>query len=173
MTATTAEAPTLVTEKLYAFGQATPADVPRIARLLRECAPETIPVDPETLREQWRSFHVVRAPGYGVIAAAAVFPIEDGRCELRSVAVDDAWRGHGLGAKLVRRAMLRALAAGRQLVCVTLEPGFFERLGFFEIPLDFLPDKPERGQAVDGRPRVAMAWPTRAVFTPEAERSET
>ena len=160
----TAEAPMLVSDKLYSFGQAEPGDIPRIARLLLQSAPETIPVEPDALREQWRSFHVVRAPGFGVVATAAVFPIEDGRCELRSVAVDDAWRGHGLGARLVRRAMVRALRAGRQLVCVTLKPEFFERLGFFEVPLDTLPDKPQRGEAVDGRRRVAMAWPRRSVF---------
>jgi N-acetylglutamate synthase-like GNAT family acetyltransferase len=160
----TVDATLPISEKLFSFGHAEPRDVPRIARLLRQSAPETIPVEPETLREQWRSYHVVRAPGFGVVAAAAVFPIEDGRCELRSVAVDGEWRGHGLGARLVRRAMLRALAAGRQLVCVTLKPRFFERLGFFEVPLDTLPDKPERGEAIDGRRRVAMAWPRRSVF---------
>jgi N-acetylglutamate synthase-like GNAT family acetyltransferase len=160
----TADTQVLVSDRLYSFGHAEPADVPRIARLLRLSAPETIPVDPERLHEQWRSFHVVRAPGYGIVATAAVFPIEDGRCELRSVAVDGDWRGHGLGARLVRRAMVRALAAGRQLVCVTLKPEFFERLGFFEVPLETLPDKPQRGEAVDGRRRVAMAWPKREVF---------
>lgn len=155
--------------KHLTFGLALRSDAPRIARLLHACAPETIPVDIEILREQWRSFHVVRAPGYGIVGTASVVPIENGRCELRSVAVHDDWRGHGLGSRLVRRAMVRALAAGRQLVCVTLEPRFFERLGFQETLLDFLPDKPQRGEVIEGRRRVAMAWPSPALFAPMEE----
>jgi hypothetical protein len=44
------------------------------------------------------------------------------------------------------------------VLCVTLEPRFFVRLGFRPVPLAALPAKPERAAVVDGRPRVALAW---------------
>jgi amino-acid N-acetyltransferase len=135
---------------------ALPQDTPDIARLLRRCAPETIAVPEAEIRRRWNRYLVVRAEGIGVVATAAVHVLDAGRCELRSLAVDPRWRGHGLGARLVRGVVRRA--RGRHVVCVTIRPAFFERLGFRPVPLDAAPERPDRSDRVAGRTRVAMEW---------------
>jgi predicted N-acetyltransferase YhbS len=72
--------------------------------------------------------------------------------------VSPDWRGLGLGRRLVRAVLEVARRERRRVLCVTLEPRFFVRLGFRPVPLAALPAKPERAAVVDGRPRVALAW---------------
>lgn len=139
-------------------GPAVAADVPDLARLVQSGAPQTIPASEAELRSSLSEFEVLRHPTRGVVAAARVKPLDDHRSELRSVVVHPALSGRGLGTRVVRRAIDRSLRDNRWLTCVTLEPGFFERLGFVEIPLDSLPPKPGRAGEVEGRRRVAMVW---------------
>ena len=67
-----------------------------------------------------------------------------GICELRQVWVDEAWRGHGLGRRLMDRAVQEARARGCAQVFLTTydfqAPGFYAKLGFR--PIAELPDKP-------------------------------
>jgi len=137
---------------------AVPDDAPEIARLVRRCGPETIPVSEEHVRRHATRFWTLRLPGAGIVATGALLPAGPGRAELRSVAVSPDWRGLGLGRRLVRAVMEIARREGRRVLCVTLEPRFFRRLGFRRVPLASLPAKPEREDVVEGRPRVAMAW---------------
>jgi predicted N-acetyltransferase YhbS len=80
--------------------------------------------------------------------------------------VSPDWRGLGLGRRLVRAVLAIARREGRRVLCVTLEPRFFSRLGFRRVPLATLPAKPERSAVVDGRPRVALAWEPQPTRTP-------
>lgn len=66
-----------------------------------------------------------------VVGSAAVERYGDAGL-LRSVAVDRAYRGQGLGARLVGAALERARQAGLQTVYLltTTAPGYFPRFGF-------------------------------------------
>lgn len=134
------------------------SDVDQIVDVVRQRAPETIPVTPAEVRRGMDRFRVIREDGR-VIATAMLQPVAGGRrLELRSVAVADGQGGRGLGSRIVRALQQEADRRGRRLVCVTTSPGFFERLGFEREPLDLVPAKPERRRwPVEGR-RVAMSW---------------
>jgi amino-acid N-acetyltransferase len=62
--------------------------------------------------------------------------------EIKSLAVDDDVRGQGVGRALVERAVDqgRGLAVPR-IFALTLEPGFFEKLGFAVVAKEALPMK--------------------------------
>lgn len=137
-------------------GPATPEDAPRIEALLREAAPDTIPVDAARIVERIEDYLVLRHPLFGAVAATAVHDLDRARCELRSVVVAPEWTRRGLASRLLTAAIERAERRGRALTCVTLSPEYFRRFGFVEVPLSWLPPKPGRPAVVDGRRRVAM-----------------
>ena len=132
-------------------------DAYAIAELLDAQAPATLPVPADEIRRRIRSYRVIRQDGR-VVACAARMPLGSDRFEMRSVAVDPDAGGQGLGTKLVAALQREASFRGRRLVCVTLQPGFFERLGFEAVPLDEIPPKAARADHPVDRPRVAMEW---------------
>jgi N-acetylglutamate synthase-like GNAT family acetyltransferase len=137
--------------------RAATGDAPAIVDLLERLAPDTLPVPEPEVRRRIHRFRVIRE-GDRVVAVAALAPLDRHRLELRSVAVDPDSGGRGLGTLLVARLQREAQRRGRRLQCVTLNPGFFERMGFVRIPLDRIPPKPARNQHPTSRPRVAMEW---------------
>jgi len=132
------------------------ADARGIAALLRRCAPETVALPEREIRRHVNRYVVVRDEELGVVASAAVHELSPGVSELRSLAVDPRCRGRGLGPGIVGRVARVMERRGYRLVCVTLRPRFFERLGFRRIPLDAIPRKGNRPSTVAGRPRVAL-----------------
>ncbi|MHC4476127.1 MAG: N-acetyltransferase [Planctomycetota bacterium] len=62
--------------------------------------------------------------------------------EIKSLAVDESKKGSGVGKLLVNAAVEQARSLGVERVfALTLEPEFFERLGFKTIEKDALPMK--------------------------------
>ena len=62
--------------------------------------------------------------------------------EVRSLVVDDIWKGKGLGRKLVEQLIHEARAIGlKRLMALTYVPEFFHKLGFETVPKDTLPEK--------------------------------
>jgi amino-acid N-acetyltransferase len=62
--------------------------------------------------------------------------------EIRSLAVDEARQGQGLGARLVHAHLQEARDLGLSTVfALTYRPGFFERLGFRQADVMTLPRK--------------------------------
>ena len=49
---------------------------------------------------------------------------------LGPVAVDDAWRGHGLGGRLIRRGLAAATALGHRAVILVGDASYYRRFGF-------------------------------------------
>ncbi len=61
--------------------------------------------------------------------------------EVRSLIVKDGLRGQKIGENLVKSALKEAVDLGIQRVLsLTYKQTFFERLGFFEIPKESLPE---------------------------------
>ncbi|MEX1024406.1 MAG: GNAT family N-acetyltransferase [Planctomycetota bacterium] len=136
---------------------ARPEDVARIAQLLEHGAPETIVLSLEEIEERLDRFLVLRTPSGTVVAAAALHPIDENSTELRSVAVDPDWRGHGLGRRIVRYALACVVGADRELFCYTFRPGFFRSVGFHDTASSSLPERGDRPSELDGRPRRTMS----------------
>lgn len=62
--------------------------------------------------------------------------------EIKSLAVDGSFHGRGIGTALVEAALERARQLGLvKVFALTLEPGFFEGLGFAQVPRESLPMK--------------------------------
>ncbi|MFO8071650.1 MAG: GNAT family N-acetyltransferase [Polyangia bacterium] len=131
----------------------------QIAVLLRDCAPQCLPVERNVIERRIGEYRVLRAFGR-VIGAAALHPLDDGgeRCELRSVAVDPEWKGRGLGSRLVDWATECATREGFELLCVTCRPRFFAHAGFSRTERARVPEKAARAHWPVDEERVAMAW---------------
>ena len=61
--------------------------------------------------------------------------------ELRSMIVDTAYRGQNIGSSLVQNACDEGRRLGlKEVLALTYQQRFFERLGFFEIPKESIPE---------------------------------
>ncbi len=73
-------------------------------------------------------------PDHGVIGCGALHVMWEDVAEIRTLAVDRAWTGHGVGHALVSELIDRARSMRlRRLFCLTFEVDFFTAHGFQEI----------------------------------------
>jgi len=103
-----------------------------VAALLERTA-----LPPDGLDEQFGDAYAVAAASGEIVAAAGVEVY--GRAGLlRSVAVDPAWQGRGLGQRLSQERLRWAAARGLDTVYLmtTTAAGFFPRLGFAPVARD-------------------------------------
>ncbi|WP_171445715.1 amino-acid N-acetyltransferase [Cellulosimicrobium protaetiae] len=69
-----------------------------------------------------------------VVGCGALHVMWDDLAEIRTLAVDPAWRGHRVGHALVVELLARARALGlRRVFCLTFEVDFFRAHGFHPI----------------------------------------
>lgn len=134
----------------------TPADSWFIARMLEDHAPCSIPLKHEEIVQHLCHFRVIWEDN-DLVAVVAARPLADGRLELRSLAVKEGWRGQGLARRLTNWVLEEARKRQREVVCVTVKPAFFATMGFVEVPLDSVPEKPARRDHPSPDPRFAMA----------------
>ena len=91
--------------------------------------------------ENLQTFSVVEADG-AVVGCCALEIIWADLSEIKSLAVDESTKGTGIGRMLVERAVEQAVELGIERVfALTLEPEFFEKLGFKVVDKDELPMK--------------------------------
>ena len=94
------------------------------------------------LYEDLRDFGVYETEGGDVVGCAALTIIWADLAEVRSLAVDEEYRGKGIGRKLVEWTVEEARRLGiRRLMALTYEQMFFERLGFDVVAKEALPLK--------------------------------
>jgi amino-acid N-acetyltransferase len=87
-----------------------------------------------TLYEDIQEFWVAQADDGGIVGCGALHVMWEDLAELRTVAVDPAARGHGVGRQLVDRLLDTARSLGvRRVFVLTFETRFFGSLGFVEI----------------------------------------
>jgi amino-acid N-acetyltransferase len=126
---------------------ATIHDVPRIREIINSHAElgRMLFKSYEQLYENLRDFAVyqIEGPEGGrVVGCTALAIIWADLGEIRSLAVDDAYRGRGIGTRLVEWCLDEARRMGiRRLMALTYELRFFEKLGFEVVPKDSLPLK--------------------------------
>lgn len=122
---------------------ATTADVPRILALAEPYARSGLVLDrtAEDVREQLPSF-IIAERGGEAVGCVALRDFGRGLEEIRTLAVDDACQGHGIGTMLVRAAIHLARERGTtRLFALTVRPNLFVRLGFSVVPKSQFPAK--------------------------------
>ncbi len=114
---------------------ATPADLPRVERLLTE---SSLPL--AGVSEALKDFVVAEAGGDLVGVAGLEICRDDAL--LRSVAVSPGWRSRGLGRQLVTRAIAEAESRGLRALYLltTTAEHYFPSFGFKHISRDDVPD---------------------------------
>jgi amino-acid N-acetyltransferase len=91
--------------------------------------------------ENLQKFTIAEVAG-DVVGCCALQIIWSDLAEIRSVAIDKAFIGKGIGKALVLTALEQSRGLGvAGVFTLTLEAGFFKRLGFKEIPKEQLPMK--------------------------------
>ncbi len=123
--------------------QAAVSDVPAIHKLIMFWANKRkmLPVSLSRLYEDVRDFFVFESRGE-VVACAALHVVWEDIAEVRSVAVAQESRGHGVGRLLVDACKAEARRLGLPRVfCLTYSTKFFGALGFREVDKASLPHK--------------------------------
>lgn len=135
-----------------ALREARPDDLAAVERLLAASGLPTAGVA-DVLTRHPEDFVVAEAPHAAPGAAGALVAVaglevccDGSRCAhalLRSVAVDPAWRAHGLGRELVRRLVCVAEGRGlRALYLLTMTAEhYFPRLGFARVDRGDVPEE--------------------------------
>ena len=91
--------------------------------------------------ENLQMFHVAEADG-AVVGCCALEIIWSDLAEIKSLAVAPGQKGRGLGRALVEAAVEQARRLGvPKVFALTLEPRFFERVGFSVVEKEDLPMK--------------------------------
>ena len=137
---------------------ARPHDVPEALDLLSRCG-----LSKKDVAERWGHYFVVHEDDGRVVGVAGLeLHAEDGL--LRSVAVDDDYRGQGLGASLVEAVFGRAarLEIGTVYLLTTDARDYFARQGFVDCPRDEAPE------AIRASWEFTTGCPTSAAFIKRA-----
>ena len=100
-----------------------------------------LPRTREDLVRNLGSFRVALRQGV-IVGCGALQPVDATLAEIRTVAVEPAYRGAGIGRRIVRALMRDARSAGIERVfCLTRRTSFFSRLLFHEVPREVFPHK--------------------------------
>ena len=126
----------------FTVRRARTSDVPKIIALVEPLVSRRILLGKERvdLYGSVQEFRVAEAADGDVIGAGALHVMWEDLGEVRTLAVDDAWLGRGVGHALLETLEAEARDLGlSRLFCLTFETSFFTRHGFEAI----------EGQAVD------------------------
>ena len=96
---------------------------------------------PADIYENLQTFIVADLDGK-IVGCCALEVIWSDLAEIKSLAIDQIYKGKGIGRKLVTAAVEEAVKLGvPKVFALTLEPVFFEKLGFETVEKDTLPMK--------------------------------
>jgi N-acetylglutamate synthase-like GNAT family acetyltransferase len=120
-----------------------PADAPGIVRLVEANleAGHLLPRSVENVSQHASRFFVLDHEGE-VVGCCELAPLSRAVAEVRSLVVDAAWRGKGLGTSLLEELRARARRGGfTVLSAFTHDPHRFIQLGFSIVPHVWFPEK--------------------------------
>ncbi|MEV8569154.1 amino-acid N-acetyltransferase [Streptomyces sp. NPDC051322] len=123
--------------KALTVRRARTSDVPSVRRLLDAYARERILLDKATvtLYEDIQEFWVAeRDEDARVVGCGALHVMWEDLAEVRTLAVDAAFKGSGVGHQVLDKLLQTARWIGvRRVFCLTFEVDFFAKHGFTEI----------------------------------------
>lgn len=134
--------------KPFALDAAAAGEGDAIARLVRPFAARGLMLPRTAAEVEGRigAFRVIRAPDDGIVACGSLRPLSASLAEISTLAVAVRVQGRGLGLRLLDELVREGWQAGFGTLCaLTVEPEFFARAGFREVPRATLPEK----EAVD------------------------
>lgn len=137
-------------------------DTRELIELLTSSLPDSSPHTVWDLPWTWSNYRVIRDEDDRIVAAAALVELDAHRVEIRGLTVTREARGQRLASRLMIDALSRADDLGRETVCMTRKPGFFERFGFHcTVPM-WLPEHRWTPAPRPEAPRIAMRRPIAA-----------
>jgi amino-acid N-acetyltransferase len=119
------------------------ADVSAVHRLIAENveAGHLLPRTADDLERHAARF-IVAQIGEMVVGCAELAPLSDRVAEVRSLVVDEGYRGHHIGIRLVEQIAAAATQRGFVTLCAfTHQPARFVRMGFTIVPHVWVPEK--------------------------------
>jgi amino-acid N-acetyltransferase len=122
---------------------ARPSDVPGIHRLIADNLEvgHLLPRSSDDVQTHVPGFVVATVEDV-VVGCAELAPLSGQVAEVRSLVVDEAFRGRRIGPQLVTTLAATAAAAGYSSLCAfTHEPSHFVRMGFTIVPHIWVPEK--------------------------------
>ena len=126
------------------FRPAKPADTRAILALVGRYAAlgQMLPRSYAQVMERIRDYIVASDADGKILGAAALHPVAEDLAEIRSLAVDEVWKGKGIGRRLVETCIEDALRLGiRRVFALTYQTAFFDRLSFKPVEKLTLPQK--------------------------------
>lgn len=85
--------------------------------------------------------YILAKQGSNVVAFCALHIHNTALAEVRSLVVAESCWGQGIGSRLVQECLKEAARlCVREILALTYEKPFFEKLGFIEVPKNTLPD---------------------------------
>lgn len=123
---------------------ALPGDMAEVGPLINGFARRglMLPKTPEQLHRSFREFLVAREDEGRLVGCVALRVFTPELAEVSALAVASEAHGRGVGRRLVESVVLEARTLGlATLFALTLEEGFFHRLGFRTVPRELFPEK--------------------------------
>ncbi len=127
----------------YLIRNALPGDVESIYRLIKHYAQEGVILERsrDDILANIQSF-IVAVNDNAVIGTVTHFDYGTNLVEVRSLAVDEKFQGHGIGKALLSELIAQVTSVSRvKIFTLTYKPGFFERNGFTRVPKEDFPEK--------------------------------
>ncbi len=117
-------------------------DIPKMQKLIEPEVKEGIilPRSDDEVATNIRSYFTAK-DNDKLIGFTALHIHSQNLAEIRSLIVDRAYRGKGIGKELIKQAILEAkILKVKKIFTLTYEKGFFEKMGFSEIAKELLPE---------------------------------
>lgn len=117
----------------FTVRRAKTSDVKSIRNLVRPLAEDRVLLEKEAVAyyENLQEFFVAEDAEGNVIGCGGLHVMWEDIAEVRTLASDAAWRGHGVGHRLLAKLLDEARELGvSRVFCLTFEVDFFLRNGF-------------------------------------------
>lgn len=124
------------------YKKPTLSDIPQMQLLV---APEIesgviLPRSDDEIATNIRSY-TLAMDGDKLVGFCALHIHSPNLAEIRSMIIDSDYRGKNIGSELVNRVCQEGLLLGlKEVLALTYQQHFFERLGFIEIPKESIPE---------------------------------
>lgn len=128
----------LESKEMPLISAATEADIDGIESLLAPNVKKQLVLarSKEDILLHLGNFLLARDDGGRLVGCVALRGFGEGLYEIRSLSVDAAFMGRGIGTRLVEACVEKAVKMDGSLVfTLTLRPNLFLRLGFTEVPI--------------------------------------